>query len=105
MFKQFPIRKCAKCFNLLLLIFAEEKYIVVRRRSYLEKIRQYRAEGRPIFYMDESYCKFANFNFFSDFFFSIFFSKIDTFIGNANYTPGKMWHDFSISSMIEVHAL
>ena len=23
-------------------------------------------------------------------------------LGNANYTDGKMWHDFSISSMIEV---
>ena len=51
--------------------------MVAKRHHYLRKIQKYRAEGRPIFYMDETYV-------------------------NANYTPLRMWHDFSLKSMWEV---
>ena len=43
----------------------------------MEKIRQYRAEGREIFYMDETYA-------------------------NANYVEQKMWSDMSLTNMLEV---
>ena len=59
------------------LLHSEDEFIIAKRRNYIKRIRKYRAEGRPIFYMDETYC-------------------------NANYTPTKMWHDFSIKSMIDV---
>ena len=37
--------------------FTEDQYIIAKRRKYLRLIRQYRREGRPIYWMDETYCE------------------------------------------------
>ena len=67
---------CYECYDYKFW-FSEDKFIVAKRKKYLELIRQYRAEGREIYYMDETYA-------------------------NANYVESKMWSDFSISNMWEV---
>ena len=48
------------CIFLLLYSIAkisEDKFIVSKRGRYLHQLQQYRNEGRPIFFMDETYCK------------------------------------------------
>lgn len=54
-------------------LLVEKNEIVVWRRNYLEKIRQYRQEGRKIYYMDETWL-------------------------NEGHTVQKVWQDLNIQS-------
>ena len=50
---------CYTCTNFIAII-SEDKFIVSKRGRYLHQLQQYRNEGRPIFFMDETYCKYAS---------------------------------------------